>query len=127
MQTAHANKAVLFGITVLLFLLSGCAGKTRHLMPAPNLYTQAGAPELFTDLPDELTSNQIDLLYITDRVPEINKAGELSYGFRRSRSAAFGSAIVTWRYVNFISRNTLHRRIGQLQIGLEWTEPRLWW
>jgi esterase/lipase superfamily enzyme len=79
----------------VLLILSACAGTGRHLMPAPNLYTQANAPELFTDLPDKLKSNQIDLLYVTDRIPETAEDGSLTYGYGRSRSASFGSAVVS--------------------------------
>ena len=75
-------------------LLAGCAGKGRPLMPAPNLYTQEDAPALFTDLPSELESNQLDLLFATDRAPETDKDGRLAYGYGRSHSAAFGSAVV---------------------------------
>ncbi len=65
------------------------------MMPVPNLYIGEGAPELFTALPSELQDNRVDLLYVTDRVPETDDDGALTYGYGRSRSAAFGSAIVT--------------------------------
>jgi len=64
-------------------------------MPVPNLYIGEGAPELFTALPSELQDNRVDLLYVTDRVPETDDDGLLTYGYGRSRSVAFGSAIVT--------------------------------
>jgi esterase/lipase superfamily enzyme len=79
---------------LMMLFLSGCAGP-RPLMPVPNLYIGDDAPELFTALPSELQDNQIDLLYVTDRVPETDDDGALTYGYGRSRSTAFGSAIVT--------------------------------
>ena len=76
-----------------MLLLGGCA--TRSLMPAPNLYGAKDAPELFGELPTELQGNRVDLLYVTDRAPETDELGDLAYGYGRSWSAAFGSAIVT--------------------------------
>ena len=81
-------------LLVLGLLLSGCASQTRHMMPTPNLYTGDRAPELFTDLPAELQTGKMNLLYVTDRAPEVDESGVLSYGYGRSRSVAFGSAIV---------------------------------
>jgi esterase/lipase superfamily enzyme len=63
-------------------------------MPAPNVYQGYNAPELFVDLPEELKTSQADLLYVTDRKPETNEEGELIYGYGRSLSLAFGSAVV---------------------------------
>ncbi len=85
------NQFVALVLTMLL--LGGCA--TRSLMPAPNLYGAKDAPELFGELPTELQGNRVDLLYVTDRAPETDEQGKLAYGYGRSRSAAFGSAIVT--------------------------------
>ena len=78
-----------------LALLAGCAGQARQLMPMPNLYAGPEAPELFPNLPEDLKNNRVDLLYITDRQPETSSDGSLVYGFARSRSVGFGSAIVT--------------------------------
>jgi esterase/lipase superfamily enzyme len=76
----------------LLVLLSGCSSRTR-LMPTPHLYT-IGGKQLFEELPPELKTNQVDLMYFTDRLPEKNEAGNLNYGYGRSPSAAYGSARV---------------------------------
>jgi len=82
---------------ILCALLVGCASYKRALMPAPNLYTGTGAPVLFEDLPDGLKSTNADLFYVTDREPEIDEENKLTYGYGRSRSAAFGSAIVAFK------------------------------
>jgi esterase/lipase superfamily enzyme len=84
----------LAALFLVVLFLAGCAGP-RPLMPVPNLYIGEGAPELFTALPSELQDNRVDLLYVTDRVPETDDDGVLTYGYGRSRSTAFGSAIVT--------------------------------
>lgn len=88
------NLRILTWLTCLA-LLGGCAGQARQLMPMPNLYAGPEAPELFADLPEDLRSNRIDLLYLTDRQPETRSDGSLNYGFARSRSLGFGSAVVT--------------------------------
>lgn len=77
-----------------LFLLAGCAGSARTLMPVPNVYTGDSARELFQELPEELKGSDLDLLYVTDRTREIDSDGRLAYGSGRSHSAAFGSAVV---------------------------------
>jgi esterase/lipase superfamily enzyme len=83
------------GLLLVPAILAGCASGARPLMPTPNLYIGKDAPELFIDLPAELQNEKMDLLYVTDRVPETDEAGGLTYGYGRSRSAAFGSAVVT--------------------------------
>ncbi len=93
-NTGCVNVRALFGLLTAALLLGGCATH-RELMPTPNLYQGATAPALFENLPDALRSNEIDLLYATDRAPIRDEDGTLSYGYERSRSAAFGSAIVT--------------------------------
>lgn len=95
-QSVNLRKVcTLTALFLVALFLAGCAGP-RPLMPVPNLYIGEGAPELFTAaLPSELQDNRVDLLYVTDREPEIDDDGVFSYGYGRSRSAAFGSAIVT--------------------------------
>jgi esterase/lipase superfamily enzyme len=63
-------------------------------MPAPNLYQGENAKTLFTGLPPELMGSQMDLLYVTDRQPENDEEGNFGYGAGRSRSLAYGSAVV---------------------------------
>ncbi len=63
-------------------------------MPTPALYYREPAQELFEDLPPELRKAQIDLLFITDRLPENNPETRLPYGEQRARSLAFGRAVV---------------------------------
>jgi esterase/lipase superfamily enzyme len=75
----------------IVVLASGCA--TRQLMPTPNLYANGQAP-LYDRLAPDLESNRVELVYVTDRVPEHDEAGRLRYGVGRSPSAAFGSADV---------------------------------
>ena len=87
MQTPNPV-AVLF----LTLLLVGCSS-TPKLMPTPNIYTNGGSyPDL--GVPHGLKSNEIDLLFVTDRDPKTSADGTLEYGTGRSASMGFGSAIV---------------------------------
>jgi len=77
---------------VVVFVLAGCAS-TPRLMPTPNIYLDtSGYPA--SSVPQNLRSNKVDLLYVTDRVPETSDEGKLVYGYGRSSSVGFGSAIV---------------------------------
>ena len=91
---------------LLPMLLSGC---TRNVMPTPNVYATSKQP-LFGPLEPELTSNHVDVLYVTDRVAEEDEFGHLRYGYKRSPSVAYGSAIVvlgkdtSWEELSAYSR-----------------------
>ena len=73
--------------------LASCA-TTRPLMPTPALYTGPQARALFSDHSGERQSADLDLLFVTDRVPTSDTNDDLPYSARRSRSIAFGSTTV---------------------------------
>ena len=73
-------------------LVAGCA-ESRQLMPTPSLYADEKAP-LFGELASEFTSTQVELIYVTDRAPETDEAGNLTYGFNRSNSLAAGTTVI---------------------------------
>jgi esterase/lipase superfamily enzyme len=73
-----------------VLLLVGCAPK---LMPTPNLYATARQP-LFKDLRPELQSTRTEVFYVTDRAPEDDGSGSPWYGYERSASVRYGSAIL---------------------------------
>lgn len=108
---------------LLVVLLAGCAG--RPLMPTPNLYTSA-TEQPFQQLAPALKTNQVDLLYVTDRVGEGNERGDLAYGHKRSPSVAFGSAMVqigqdiTWEQLKAESQKAKRQR--RLRVRLETVE-----
>jgi esterase/lipase superfamily enzyme len=111
-------------IAAIAFVLTGCA--TNHaMMPTPVLYTGADPRPLFTDIPAGSQAPALDLLFITDRAPA-EQGGEPPYTARRSRSIAFGSALVefgenlTWdaliRETTAQGRsNRLHLRLGPVR------------
>jgi len=71
----------------VVFLGAGCA--TPSLMPTPNLYGHT-SDNPFAAVPPVFRTNTVDILYLTDRVPEGNSVKDPQYGFRRSLSLAFG-------------------------------------
>lgn len=104
----------------LLFVI-GCSNKT-FLMPTPNIYTDPDWNP-FDNVPAELQSDEISVLYITDRVPESQEPGNWQYGPERSRSAAFGEAIVqmgedmTWDQIVQASRQAKRQPEVELNIN----------
>jgi esterase/lipase superfamily enzyme len=90
-NTLGSSLRLLFA-AVLLAVLSGCGGPPQ-LMPTPNLYAE-GIVDPFIDIDPALRSNKVEVLYVTDRRPENDSPDKPAYGYKRSRSAAFGIATV---------------------------------
>ena len=111
-------------IAAMGFVITGCA--TNHaLMPTPVLYSGANAKALFTERAVEDRKPALDVLFITDRAPAEHDDGVL-YSARRSRSMAFGSALVEFgKNVNWDElvkeststqrSNALHLELGQVR------------
>jgi len=78
--------------TNCVLLLAACSSQ-RFMMPTPTVYVDSGT-ETYEVLPQELKSTQVPLFYVTDRVAEKDENGQLKYGYGRSPSLAFGSAVV---------------------------------
>jgi esterase/lipase superfamily enzyme len=106
----------------LIFVLSGCAGP-RLMMPTPNLYLDE-SHDWYGDLPPRLRSTEVRLFYITDRVPEDAEEGNLRYGYGRSPSLAFGTAVVdlgvgiTWEELLEASRTQTRSKKVVLKLGV---------
>ncbi len=90
-------------------------------MPTPNLYTDETVT-LFEALPEEYTSPLVELIYVTDRAPETDEAGNLRYGYNRSNSLAVGTTVVnlgqnaTWEELVEASRT--NTRFGEFELAL---------
>ena len=63
-------------------------------MPTPALYQDPGGTEPFSTTPAERQTPNVGLLYITDRGPESDPEQKGPYGVSRSRSLAYGEAVV---------------------------------
>ena len=88
-------------------MLAGCAG--RPLMPTPNLYVNSPV-DPFAKVVPAYQTNEVDVLYATDRLPVQTDEGNLEYGYGRSASLAFGSCVVEIRkMIKFELVNGPHR------------------
>jgi esterase/lipase superfamily enzyme len=88
MKVLRCNLWVLVLIMTALPALSGCGG-APDLMPTPNLYRDH-QKDPFADVAEPLQNNKVEVLYLTDRRPENKSAEYREYGYKRSRSVAFG-------------------------------------
>ncbi|MHC5027591.1 MAG: alpha/beta hydrolase [Planctomycetota bacterium] len=91
-------------------------------MPSPNIwvFTQ---DDPWADLPPELQTTTVDLLYVTDREPVESSDNSTRYGYGRSWSVAFGSVEVelgrdaTWDELVAASRT--NKRKGTWPVTVE--------
>jgi esterase/lipase superfamily enzyme len=101
----------------------GCSSKT-YLMPTPNAYTHP-AWNPFANVPPELQGDTVSVMYATDRVPTNEATDHWEYGYDRSRSAAFGAAVVkigdklTWDDV--VKNSRVSKRPRKLEIAITTT------
>jgi esterase/lipase superfamily enzyme len=105
-------------IAAIAFVLTGCA---TTMMPTPALYTGANAKPLFTELPIDSRRPSLDLLFITDRAPA-EQPDDLPYTAGRSRSMAFGSAMVNFgediSWDVLVRESTATQRVNPLPLKL---------
>ena len=101
-------------------LMTGCS-TARLMMPTPNVHLDTGR-DYYANLAPELQDTEVPLFYITDRAPEQDEEGGLHYGYRRSTSLAFGTAVVdlgmdiTWDELLEASR--MQRRLKPVKLEL---------
>ena len=114
------NKALrsLLPAVLALVALGGCQTK---LMPTPNLYVYADENP-WAELPPELQTTTVDLLYVTDREPIERTDGSIRYGYGRSWSVAYGSVKVeigknaTWEELVAASRTDKRKGSWPLKV-----------
>jgi esterase/lipase superfamily enzyme len=104
----------------------GCGSGPMQMMPTPNLYV-GGDVDPFTEVPPELQNNKAEVIYLTDRVIDLNpKEPNNPYGFGRSRSVAYGVSQVefgddiSWDDLVAASRSKL--RSVNLPLSIPWTQ-----
>ena len=91
------------------------------MMPTPNVHLDPQR-DYFADLARELKSTEVPLFYVTDRAPEQDEKGNLRYGYERSASLAFGTAVVdlgvdqTWEELLEASRT--QKRLESMKLEL---------
>ncbi len=90
--TAQTILMIIAGfITLLCLVFAGCSSAPT-LMPTPNIYLSGSFP-VNPITPGQQTQD-LKLLYVTDRAPESDKSGKLVYGANRSASMAWGEVDV---------------------------------
>ncbi len=78
---------------LLTAALLGATGCSRQLMETPNVYV-SGFADPFDAVPRSLQTNEVEVLYFTDREPNVSSSEGATYGFGRSESLAFGTCSV---------------------------------
>jgi esterase/lipase superfamily enzyme len=107
-------------LLAVVLILTGCSG-ARMMMPTPNVHLDPKY-NYFADLARGLKSTEVPLFYVTDRAPEQDEKGNLYYGYRRSASMGFGTAVVdlgvdnTWDELLAASRT--QRRLKPMKLEL---------
>jgi esterase/lipase superfamily enzyme len=118
----HALSPILIGVSLVAFA-GGCSSKT-YLMPTPNVYTDPSWNP-FADVPPALQGDEISVLYVTDRVPEEQTADHWEYGYDRSRSAAFGEAVVKigdgMSWDDLVQASRVRKRAKKLEVRVTTT------
>jgi esterase/lipase superfamily enzyme len=108
------------GVVALCLFLAGCAG-ARVMMPTPNVHLDPSR-DFYTEIHPELKRTEVRLFYITDRAPEQTEDSEVRYGYQRSASLGFGSAVVdlggdtTWE--DLLEASRLKRRLSPVELDL---------
>lgn len=90
MSTAPTSHARFAAVVAAALMAAACA--TTEPLPS-SVYEGVDAVD-YDGLPPALKSTDVDLLYVTDRLPETDEGGGLRYGIGRSQSLAFGSVVV---------------------------------
>lgn len=115
----RAARALLLGLC-LAAVASGCSSR-RYLMPTPNAYADPRW-DPFASVPAALQGATYPVLYVTDRVPETETPEDVVYGYQRSRSAAFGEAVVeigdgeSWEEI--VASSRVRKRPKKLELKL---------
>ena len=104
----------------LLRRMIGMTG--RELISSPNIYVRS-EENPYTSVPEHFRTNEVDVLYVTDRARTRAVSGEISYGYGRSYSLCYGSATVrigkentTWD--RLIAASRTHQRKGNFQVSI---------
>ena len=91
-------------------------------MPTPALYHKPLAKELFWDIPQERRRPEVELFFVTDRLPQEDPETGLPYGEQRARSLAFGKAVVemvpglTWS--ELVRQSRLAKRSAEVNLEM---------
>lgn len=80
--------------TLLFFILLTACSSNHPLVPTPNIYSSGNFPT--DNIPGELQTTTPDILYVTDRLTEYDKQGNIEYNAKRSRAMIVGNISVSY-------------------------------
>lgn len=106
-----------------LSLLAGQQGCQERLIATPYVSRNAAAAEVLNGLSPDLQTPAIPVLYVTDRLKIESDERGVRYGHGRSRSAAFGEALVslspepTWEELVRVSTSGKREREFDLRVS----------
>ena len=99
-----------------------------EMIASPNLYVLA-EDDPYESVPEHFRTNEVDVLYVTDRVRADKERGGIAYGYERSYSLGYGSAAVrigkentSWEQLVTASRT--HKRKGSFRVSIADIEER---
>lgn len=107
---------------VLICLLTGGCAKRTYLIATPTLSTLAAGPEAYTNLPEELRTGEMEILYAADRDIVKRTGLGVQYGSGRSGKLAVGKALVSfqpelsWEQLVQLSTSSDRRQKVSLQL-----------
>jgi len=116
---SHSQRKLFVVFSLLTFLLSACSSKPE-LMPTPNLFVNTPYSE--NEVPAALRETSMELIYVTDRGTDPDKA--LIYGSTRSSSMAYGVTKVSFKdkylqWDELVEQSNLQKRSADLTYVLE--------
>jgi esterase/lipase superfamily enzyme len=90
-------------------------------MPTPTVYTHPDWNP-FANVPPELQGDEVSVLYVTDRAVESQAPDRWEYGHERSRSVAYGEAIVQlgegMSWDELVSASRAEKRSEKIEVAL---------
>jgi len=82
------------GLALVLALLAGCTSLER-MPPTPNVLRDGTGSRQLAELPPELRTTDMEILYVTDRSEVGRSERGPEYGYGRATAMAFGTATVS--------------------------------
>lgn len=94
----------------------------RELIPSPNIHVLSKS-DPYESVPEHFRTNEVDVLYITDRAPVEREPGAIAYGYGRSYSLCYGSAAVRMgkkgtAWGQLVAASRTHKRNGNYPVSI---------
>lgn len=107
-----------------LFLLLSACSSTHPLVPTPNIYSDGNFPVDDISISQQTTTP--DILYVTDRLTEHDKQGNIVYKAKRSRAMIVGNISVSYgdglSWQDLVSASGSEKRKDKINLEITKTE-----